>query len=231
MTVLAPILEKTVGKIRFCVDDVKNPEERLPVKSAKFQLEKQLGKQLLAFSHNDTFEVIPDQGIHSLALAVHTAFSEHRPLLLTPDIIWITLSQGFAQHINNHAESLRSRLVNHQGKQQLIVETRQIPSHPQHWSQAVQEWGLHIRNYVGADLYRLLECNFSTTTPITHIASHVVMMNAFQKYFDYVMYCVCGIPEITLLGTVEDWQSISDRVQMMAEYDLDWWTARLMPIC
>ncbi|WP_442935794.1 DUF4419 domain-containing protein [Nostoc sp.] len=57
----------------------------------------------------------------------------------------------------------------------------------------------------------MLECNFSTTTPITHTASHVVMMNAFQKYFDYVMYCVCGIPEITLLGTVEDWQSISDR--------------------
>ncbi|MEH2165025.1 MAG: hypothetical protein V7K38_29235 [Nostoc sp.] len=80
MTVLATILEQTVGKIRFCVDDVKSAQERLPVKSAKFQLEKQLGKQLLAFSHNDTFEVIPDQGIHSLALAVHTAFSEHRPL-------------------------------------------------------------------------------------------------------------------------------------------------------
>ncbi len=32
-------------------------------------------------------------------------------------------------------------------------------------------------------------------------------------------------------GTVEDWQSISDRVQVIAEYDLDWWTARLMPIC
>ncbi|MCC5654481.1 DUF4419 domain-containing protein [Nostoc sp. XA013] len=231
MTLLAPILEQTVGKIRFCVDDVKSTQERLPVEKAKFQLEKQLGKRLLAFSHNDTFEVIPDQGIHSLALAVHTAFSEHRPLLLTPDIIWITLSQGFAQHINNHAETLRSRLVNYQGKQQLIVETRQIPSHPQHWSQAVQEWALHIRDYVGAELYQLLECNFSTTTPITHTASHVVMMNAFQKYFDYVMYCVCGIPEITLLGTVEDWQTISDRVQVIAEYDLDWWTARLMPIC
>ncbi|WP_335012330.1 hypothetical protein [Nostoc sp.] len=51
MTVLAPILEQTVGKIRFCVDDVKSTQERLPVKSAKFQLEKQLRKQLLAFSH------------------------------------------------------------------------------------------------------------------------------------------------------------------------------------
>lgn len=239
MSVLAPIREQTVGQIRFCVDDVKSAQKRLPTKNAKFQLENHLGKQLLAFSHNDTFEVIQDQGIHSLALAVHAAFSEHRPLLLTPDIIWITLAQGFAQHINNHAESLRSRsgsfgasrLVNHQGKQQLVVTTQQIPSQTQHWSEAVQQWALHIRDHVGADLYRLLECNFSTTTPITQTASQVVMMDAFQKYFDYAMGCVCGIPEMTLLGTVEDWQSICDRVQMMAEYDLDWWTARLMPIC
>lgn len=231
MSVLAPILEQTVGKIRFGVDDVKSAQKRLPTKNAKLQLEKQLGKQLLAFSHNDTFEVIPDQGIHPLALAVHAAFSEHRPLLLTPDIIWIAIAQGFAQHINNHAETLRSRLVAHQGKQKLIVKTQQINSEPQHWSEAAQQWALQIRDYVGADLYRLLECNFSTTTPITQTASHVVMMNAFQQYFDYVMSCVCGIPEITLLGTVEDWQSICDRVQMMAVYDLEWWTARLLPIC
>ncbi|MEH1807864.1 hypothetical protein [Nostoc sp.] len=75
MTVLVPILEQIVGKIRFCVDDVKSTQEQLPLKNSKFKLEKQLGKQLLAFSHNDTFEVIPDQGIHSLALAVHTTFS------------------------------------------------------------------------------------------------------------------------------------------------------------
>ncbi|OUL25765.1 DUF4419 domain-containing protein [Nostoc sp. 106C] len=231
MSVLAPILEQTAGKIRFGVDDVKSAQERLPTKNAKFQLEKQLGKPLLAFSHDDTFEVIPDQGIHPLALAVHAAFSEHRPLLLTPDIIWITLAQGFAQHINNHAETLRSRLVRHQGKEKLIVGTQQINSEPQHWSETVQKWALQIRDRVGADLYRLLECNFSTTTPITQTASHVVMMNAFQQYFDYAVSCVCGIPEITLLGTVEDWQSICDRVQMMAKYDLEWWTARLLPIC
>jgi hypothetical protein len=231
MSVLASILEQTEGKIRFGVDDVKSDQERLSTTNAKFQLEKQLGKELLAFSHNDKFEVIPNQDIHPLALAVHAAFSEHRPLLLTPDIIWIAIAQGFAQHINNHAESLRLRFVNHQGKQQLVIATQQIPNQLQHWSEAVQQWALQIRDRVGADLYRLLECNFSTTTPITQTASHVVMMNAFQQYFDYVMYCICGIPEITLLGTVEDWQSICDRVQMMAEYDLEWWTARLLPIC
>jgi Domain of unknown function (DUF4419) len=77
---------------------------------------------------------------------------------------------------------LRSRFVRHQGKQKLVVETSQIPTQPQQWSEAIQQWTLLIRDRVGADLYRLLECNFSTTTPITRTASHVVMMDTFQKY-------------------------------------------------
>jgi hypothetical protein len=231
MSSIAPILEQTKGKIRFCVDEVAPTQTRLTVQAAKSQLEKSFQRQLLAFSHDDTYQVIQGGDIHPLVLAVHAAFSEHRPLLLTPDIIWLTLAQGFAQHINNHAETLRSRFVRHQGKQTLVVETDGIPQQPQQWSEAVQHWALHIRDQVGVDLYRLLECNFSTTTPITRTASHIVMMDAFQQYFDYVMLCICGIPDITLLGTVEDWQSICDRVQLMGQYELNWWTDRLLPIC
>jgi hypothetical protein len=114
---------------------------------------------------------------------VHTAFSEHRPLQLTPDIIWLTLAQGFAQHVNNNAEVLRSRFVKHQGKQMLTVVVDGLPAQPQQWAEPIQNWCLQIRDQVGADLYRLLECNFSTTTPVTRTASHVVMMDTFRQYF------------------------------------------------
>lgn len=231
MRTIAPILKQTVSKIRFRVDAVKPAQENLPVRNAKLQLDARFEKQLLAFSHDDAYSVIHSHGIHPLIQAVHTAFSDHRPLLLTPDMIWITLAQGFAQHINDQAEALRSRFVRHQGKQNLVIESLQIPSQSQHWSEAIQQWTLLIRDQVGADLYRLLECNFSTTTPITRTASHVVMMDTFKKYFNYGMDCICGIPEITLMGTVEDWQSIYDRVQQMAQYELGWWTDRVLPIC
>src|SRR5579871_1790356 len=36
---------------------------------------------------------------HPLIDSVHTAFSQHRPLLLSPDSIWLVLAQGFAHHI------------------------------------------------------------------------------------------------------------------------------------
>ena len=74
-------------------------------------------------------------------------------------------------------------------------------------------------------------CDFTTTTPAARIASQVVMMDAFQRFFDYRVYCICGIPSITLAGTVEDWRRILSRVKHLGQYDLRWWTDRLLPIC
>jgi Domain of unknown function (DUF4419) len=228
---IAPILERYTGKIRFAVDDVKPAVDRLPMVSARSQFEKILGSPLLSFSHDDAFETISGQDTHPLASAVHSAFSQHRPLSLTPDIIWLTIAQGFAHHVNNHAEELRSSFVKHQGKEKLLVKIDCLPTEPAQWAEVIEQWTLQLRDHVGADMYRSMECNFSTTTPITKIASHMVMMDVFQQYFDYRVICVCGIPEITLLGTVADWQSIYDRVASLKQYNLDWWVDRLLPIC
>jgi uncharacterized protein DUF4419 len=56
-------------------------------------------------------------------------------------------------------------------------------------------------------------------------------MDAFQRFFDYRVYCICGIPSVTLAGLVEDWQRILSRVEQLSRYDLRWWTDRLLPIC
>ena len=53
---------------------------------------------------------------HPVIAALHRAFTQHHPLCLSPDMVWLLLCQGVAHHINLHAESLRARLVQHQGK-------------------------------------------------------------------------------------------------------------------
>ncbi|GBO54050.1 hypothetical protein APA_1998 [Pseudanabaena sp. lw0831] len=231
MSSIATVLEETVSQIRFCVDDVELAKNLLPVNDALPQLEEKLGRNIITFSHEKSLKLIVDAYVHPLAHAVHSAFSDHRPLVLTPDIIWITIAQGFAQHVNNNAEKLRSHFVQHEGKQKLVVEILEIPKSGQRWSDLIQDWTLQIRDHVGADLYRLIECTFSTTTPITQTVSHIVMMDTFQQYFDYEMRGICGIPDITLMGTVDDWQDIYTRVQSIAQYDLGWWTNRVLPIC
>ncbi|MBD2743881.1 DUF4419 domain-containing protein [Coleofasciculus sp. FACHB-1120] len=230
METVASISHQSDGEITFLVDDVQVCQDIIPVSGAWSKFEERLGSPLLAFSHSNSFEVIQESGNHPLVTAVHIAHSEHRPLLLTPDAIWLTIAQGFAQHINNHAEELRSRFVGHLGKLELKVETQKL-AQPSDWVEVIEQWSERIRHNVKPDIHSLMVCNFSTTTSIIQTASQVVMMDALQQYFDYMLYAICGIPWITVRGTEADWRSIRERVEAIAAYDLGWWTERLLPIC
>jgi hypothetical protein len=55
-------------------------------------------------------------------------------------------------------------------------------------------------------------------------------MDAFQGYFVYEARLGCGIPEITILGTPDDWRSMIPRVRHLAEYGLETWSAALVPV-
>ena len=58
-------------------------------------------------------------------------------------------------------------------------------------------------------------------------------MGAMKHYFSYISNAMCGIPEVTLEGTLEDWQEIRHRINRLAEYkqkDLQKWWTILVPI-
>jgi len=56
-----------------------------------------------------------------LASAVHTAFYKHFPIRFNPNIIWITIAQGFAQYVLKNAEALRKKFVSFEGKTKLVI--------------------------------------------------------------------------------------------------------------
>jgi Domain of unknown function (DUF4419) len=168
-----------------------------------------------------------------LLAAVYMAFSQHRPLILTPDAVWITIAQGVAHHMAVHGERLRSRFVAHQGKLELVFEcegwTDGSPENP--WPLAFESWADQIREHVGAQLHDALICDFSTTGPTERAASQIVMMDIFERYFHYVLLGICGIPTVTLEGTPEDWQRLAEKVAHLRIFDMDWWLDHLEPIC
>ena len=61
-------------------------------------------------------------------------------------------------------------------------------------------------------------------------AAQVVLMDCFKQYFSYAMLCICGIPEITLEGTADDWTKLREKALQLAEYDLEWWIKALEPV-
>ena len=83
---------------------------------------------------------------------------------------------------------------------------------------------------VGDSLVNTLTCNFSTSTAVTRAASQITIMSAMQEYFNYKMYEICGIPQVILEGTPEDWHTIVERTEALRKYQLDWWVDELLPI-
>jgi hypothetical protein len=57
-----------------------------------------------------------------------------------------------------------------------------------------------------------------------------VFLATFKRYFDLVAVGICGIPEIELAGTVADWAVIRERIEVLAEYDAEYWVAALRPL-
>ncbi|MBC8138507.1 MAG: DUF4419 domain-containing protein, partial [Fibrella sp.] len=59
--------------------------------------------------------------LHSFVDAALTAFNFHHPLVLSPDMIWLLIAQGFALHVNANAEAMRHRFVAHEGKKDILI--------------------------------------------------------------------------------------------------------------
>lgn len=168
---------------------------------------------------------------NNFVAAINTAYDQHLPLVLSPDMIWLTLAQGLSRHVMENAEELRHQFVNFEGKEKIIVYEDYFVkgSSDNNWAGTFGKFSDGISNYIGKKR-DLVVSNFSTTGPVERAASEIVLMEAMSKYFDYECHTMCGIPEITLLGELEDWKNIQTRVRAMAEYDLSWWTQKLEPI-
>jgi len=167
---------------------------------------------------------------HALLSAFRMAFYDHMPLRLTPDAIWTTLIRGFALHVNENSEELRNRFVSHTGKEELVVRRLDFyPGGDNPWPEVFEEFSDQLADRTDG-ISSLMEANFSTTGPIERAVLHLMGMETFKSYFDYILSAGCGIPRITLTGTLADWQQIRTRVQHFAEYGLENWIDALDPI-
>jgi hypothetical protein len=168
---------------------------------------------------------------HPVVAAAHRAFMKHHPLCLLPDTIWLMTIHGVANHINVHAEKLRSRFVSYEGR--IRIEVRRddfIKGSPENaWSEVFDEFSAQIRDHIGPEIDLFLPA-FSTTGPVERAAADVVLLDAMQSYFEYVVLSECGIPTIILEGTQEDWKTLVERVQGFREFGLESWIDVLSPI-
>jgi Ni,Fe-hydrogenase maturation factor len=150
-----------------------------------------------------------------LIQATHIAYSDHLPLILTPDIIWYCISNAAAIYINKYSEELRKTFVDHEGKQTITVQMLNRPG--KEWDSVFNKLSGQIKEKTKNGIVDMLEANFSTTNAISKVSSQIVIMDAMQKYFDYRISTICGIPEIRLAGIKEDWIDIKKRTNNLVK--------------
>jgi hypothetical protein len=224
--------------ITFAVDDVPPTKSPLltcrPASAIQGLLGASSGSKFgpLEACWSVTLPCLAEVGVHPLLAATHQAFADHRPLALSPDIIWLTIVQGLAQHVHRAPETYRRLLVRHLGKRTIRTVrddlTGDSPENP--WDEVIAGLAAGICREAGP-LAGQFVADFSTTGPVELAVSEVALMDLFAPYFDYELRCVCGIPTITLEGTPDDWQRVRGKVELLAPFDLDWWLTELRPIC
>jgi Domain of unknown function (DUF4419) len=225
-------LTTSQSAISFSVDNVIPATKQLGECRSYEWVKRMLGSDIEACcDYHGT--VIKEASYQSLLAAVYLAFSQHRPLVLSPDAVWITIAQGVAHHMTVHGERLRSRFVPHQGRLDLVFECHDwvegTPENP--WFEAFASWAAQIRDHVGSEIHDSLICDFSTTGVTERAASHIVMMDVFERYFHYVLLGICGIPTVSLEGTPADWERLAEKANGLRKFELDWWLDHLLPIC
>ena len=214
--------------VTFPVSDVALAKGPLKVLNREQSLRSILQARVEQLSSGAPLVICDD--LNPFAAAAHRAFFDHRPLVISPDAVWFCIAQGFVQHVAQNAERLRHRFVQHEGKLKLVVERRDFflgQSNP--WPEAFAAFSELIAGHVGK-VHALLTPSFSTTGPSERAAFDVLVMDAFQAYFEYEMRTGCGIPSITLLGTPDDWRSLRHRAAGLGEYELSSWINVLLPV-
>lgn len=236
------VVDKTDGSITFVVDEGLKPiEERYRYLYDGERIAKAIlseDKTILNKEYNIVASSFADLGNLRLPAkdafyqCVLEAYKKHKSLVLSPDMIWLLISQGFARYVNAHSEELRPMLVDHTGKMELAIEREQdLLSGEADYPKLVADFAAKIEEFTKDGIAATITSDFSTTGLAERVASQITLMESVKSYFEYlVMYISCGIPTITIKGTPADWQQVLTKTRRLSRYGHRSWTESLEPI-
>lgn len=208
----------------FSVDDVKVADAPIPERYGEnLTFRWTFDHTCLASSFADEWLVDGDN--NAFFKMITRAYAEHRPISLSPDVVWIVICHGYSLYVNADPEHFRHYLVNHEGKQTLEITTDLYSTTTQ---EKVEAFAALIGQQTRGDLEELMTCNFSTSGQMEQMVSRTMLMETVKEYIDLVEYfAVCGIPSVTLEGTPDDWRLLREKTRRLADFGVSKWVNKL----
>lgn len=168
-------------------------------------------------------------------MAFMLAFTSHYRLVLSPCAVWQVILSGFTIHMRFTEAGKRifnEEVVDNDEKPTLSVRRDDFiyEREDNPWEEVFEEFCEQIQGYIIHESFLdTVKSDFSTSGPTELAASHITLMGACENYFDYELITMCGIPQVTLLGTQEDWVRLRSKTEelltkfMLPEDGAPWW--------
>jgi hypothetical protein len=227
---------QNIESFSFQVEDNISPPKKLFDKITLDEISQKYSNKIYASSFkNNGNKRLVYFGEHTIFEGFYQAYVNHCPIVLSPDVFWTLIVQGFTRHVLVNAEKLRDKFVSFEDKKELWVNNiiyPRIEDIPQEkWEEDIKTYIEKISNFVGQDFIDTIKPDFSTTTEIISQVGQISIMTCMKKYFTFMnAYGGCGYPRITLEGKVEDYIKIKEKANKLRKYDLDFWIDEINPI-
>lgn len=173
--------------------------------------------------------------VNGFVSAITQAYNRHHHLILRPDDVWIAIMVQFSAFMEQNGEEVRKKFVDHEDKKELNVDGGGTLATADYAGLSMRMAEQIAKNIKDPSVKEWVIPSFSTTTATDRVVGAIALMSAMKKFFSYKFSLCCGIPKVTLEGTVADWKNLEQRAARLLEFDvksslLRKWLALLAPV-
>ncbi|KAM9962536.1 hypothetical protein ACTFIR_005444 [Dictyostelium discoideum] len=140
-------------------------------------------------------------------------------------------------HNNNHHGHHDNHNHNHNHKKEINIKTNYSFSEASFEKVTDDIWQQISNTIKDESIKEWIIPNFSTTTPSDKVVFSVALNSTLKEYFYYKVTSTNGLPQVTILGTLEDWKNLRDRVTRLLDFDFEGngnqmstWVSYLLPV-
>ncbi|NJK87619.1 MAG: DUF4419 domain-containing protein, partial [Bacteroidales bacterium] len=124
--------------------------------------------------------------------ALHYGFAEHRPVVLSPEMVWLMIIQGFSLHIEQNAKDQRYNFVDFDGTKKIRIIGNEFLFQKGNefspWEEVIPKYTNELQKYISDSITNLFIHKFSNTTTHELTAFHICLLKSMSAYFNYEFY-------------------------------------------
>lgn len=146
---------------------------------------------------------------------VHNAYNYHIPLEISVSDIQMLLNQAVGIHLLNNRE-LQDAITSHSDKKDLDIFILSWNSTHEFVKEIAEKFTRALRQDIKVpELIEILTDDYSISTEMSSLVSRLIIMDVFKVYYNYNVFSLCGIPNVKLKGSQEDWLKLQGKVEKL----------------